>query len=360
MKNAPTPGHYYPGAPVANAPHWGRALAALRHLLDAGSPFPADEFAGLIDELEAEGVLPYAAHQLLSSKATLPEEATRRFRQELLRGAAEKLSDDLELALIFAAASARNLPAVLIKGEAVARTLYPAPSCRPTGDYDLLIRPGDLPAFQELLTGLGYRTSGFHGHHIFAEQDWACPPEVRGRHFLVDLHWDVTNRRFFRQRVDLDKVLQDSMAVPLEDGQCRVPSAAHSLLIACIHLAAAGPAMPVDLRWLLDIRLLLEKLSSAEFEDLVREAKGWGLAGVLAVYCAMADAIVGPAGHAEPIARLYRQIRQRRRTVYRWTCDHRWFDLLEYGIRLRGMREWRGYLSQVLSYRKDWKTRRQR
>jgi hypothetical protein len=355
---SPPDSHYYPGAPVVNAPAWGTAAKFLTQLLNDPGVAQTYDWEELPELLQAEGVLRYAAHQLLTRGSELPDPVEERFRQELRWGEAEKLSDDLELARIFEAAADRKLPAVLIKGEALARTLYPAPACRSTGDYDLLIRPRDLPAFQDLMGGLGYRTRHFFGQHIFAEQDWYCPPEVRGRRYLVDLHWDITNRRFFRQRADLGKVLQDSVMLPLESGQCRIPSHAHSLLIACVHLGAAPIRDPVQLRWLLDIRLLLECMSKPEVEGLVREAQRWRLAGVVVVYCALAHAVLGPIRHTEYIAHLQRQVSHRRRNVYRWTCDRRWFDLLHYGARLRGVRQRLEFLREVLAYMPDWKARR--
>ena len=132
-------------------------------------------------------------------------------------------------------------------------------------------------------------------------------------------------------------------------------SSAHNLLIACVHLGAGNPTVPLRLHWLLDIRLLLDAIPEDEFGLLVHEAQCWKLADVLIFYCSMADWVLGPCRHREIIQQLAGNISNTRRWVFRWSCDNRLFDLLEYGMRLPGFSERRAFLSEILA---RWKSRK--
>ncbi len=139
-------------------------------------------------------------------------------------------------------------------------------------------------------------------------------------------------------------------------GEITTPSHPHALLIACVHLAAASPGSPLQLKWLLDIRLLLDELSSSQWNHLVEQAREWKLLDVLAFYCSMARKALGGSRHAEHIEMIAAQRSPMKGRIYRWTLDHRWFDLLEYAIRLPGFSERRKFFTQIVSYQKHRKT----
>ncbi len=188
MKSRAIHEHCYSKAPVSTLPGRGPTLGVVRQLLSGNAPIPIDDWDELTSDLQREGVLPYLAFEWMRRAGEIPAPVHKELKHALLMGEAEKLSDDSELELIFTAAKKAKLPVLVIKGEALARSLYPAASCRPTGDYDLLIQPHDLAGFQTLLGKLGYQGGNFAGQHIFAQQNWVCQADVRGRSFQVDLH----------------------------------------------------------------------------------------------------------------------------------------------------------------------------
>ena len=331
----------------------GPALRVLRQILTKADRIQAGDWDELIQDIAQEGVLPYIAFQLIQRDEAMPSRVYQALKKELLLGEAEKLSDDLELELIFASAQEKNLSGLVIKGEALARSLYPTAACRPTGDYDLLIRPRDLAAFQLLLSDLGYQGGKYAGKHILAEQTWICQAEVRGRTYQVDLHWDIANQRFFRRRLPLPALWADAQSISLASGQIATPSHPHALLIACVHLAAATPGHRLQLKWLLDIHLLLDGLISPHWDRLVGQARTWKLLDVLVFFCLLARKTLGGSRHAEHIAALAAKRKRLRGGLYRWTLDHRWFDLLEYAIRLPGFTERQAFISQIFAYRKS-------
>lgn len=345
--------HCYATTPVSAEAGRGPALAVARHLLDGGALQQVDEWDKLIPDLREEGLLPWFAFELLQGDEPLPGEVREVLKREFLLREAEKLSDDSELELIFNFASANDLPLLVFKGEALARSLYPQAACRPTGDFDLLIQTQHIEAYQELFTGLGYQGDRYTGRHMRGEQVWTCTADVRGRTYLVDLHWDISNRRFFRGRLPLEALWNDAQSIALPGGIITAPSHPHALLIACLHLAADLPGYPLDLKWLLDIRLLLDELTSAQWDQLVLQARDWKLLDVLAFYGLLARKMLGGSRHNEELIAISAKSPSWKSRLYRWTLDYRWFDLSEYALRLRGNSERKAFVSEIFEMRKS-------
>ena len=62
------------------------------------------------------------------------------------------------LARVIEHLNAHGIPNILLKGVALALTLYKNEALRPMGDVDLLVRWDDVPRTVELLRELGYTT----------------------------------------------------------------------------------------------------------------------------------------------------------------------------------------------------------
>lgn len=124
-----------------------------------------------------------------------------------LRGALDRLVSDQArpvgpalagLEVIAAAFARENLPLLVLKGPALAATLYPAPELRPFDDLDLCVPTSAGPAAAALLLRLGYLEEPYPAESARADRD---PAGLEGAAFhrqfsspdgrvLVDLHAD--------------------------------------------------------------------------------------------------------------------------------------------------------------------------
>ena len=334
------PQHFNPARPAPDYRACPALLAWLRADL-AGEPPPGGlDLAQVFAEADPQGLDAWVAYRLLdpAQAAAPPAALVPELKQRLHRASGEKLASDLEWAGICGGAEQRGIRLLAIKGEGLARSLYPNPACRLTADFDLLVHPGDVQGMRELLAALGYlEARAPYGEHIFGEKGW-YRPQQRGRQWgvVVDLHWDLTNRRFLRRRVPLAVLFERATPVDLDGATLWTLCHPHALLMACLHLAAAPRTEPLPLRWLLDIHLLLEALDDAQMRALADEARAWRLADVLGIYCALTLRVLGTRRHRALIESLGADISEARRRTYRWACDHRWFDFLEYALRLDG------------------------
>jgi hypothetical protein len=223
---------------------------------------------------------------------------------------------------------------VAIKGHALARTLYPNAACRPTSDFDLLVDPGQVTEARRLLAELGYRAFGrYHGNYWLASQTWHFLENGRAR-YAVDLHWDITNRMYFRNRVDLSELVRQAPRAACGGQFLRVTDKADSLIVACVHLAAFKPGLSVDLRWLLDIRLLLGALGENEIPGFVERALECHAVEACLVF-GEAAAKLDESGAMEPVLKALRAAASERRMAeYDRTLRSRGYDLWRYWLRL--------------------------
>ena len=155
-----------------------------------------------------------------------------------------------QLAVAFAEAGVR---ALLLKGEAWSRGVYPAVGVRGRCDCDIWVPRAERGRAIEVLEGLDIREV----------RPYACAGEVltpealfRGMGLSVDLHWQLSTLTPISRGLDFEHCWQTSLPVPGLSGW-RMLGPTEALLHAALHLACPGPTGPRWI-WALDGLLLLD------------------------------------------------------------------------------------------------------
>ncbi len=156
------------------------------------------------------------------------------------------------LAALLAGAAAAGLDLLVLKGAALAETLYPRPGMRPFGDLDVLVRPDDAPRARLLLERLGYSVAPAVWDALLQGADTQANffrHTERGV-VVVELHTDLLSNAFFRGHVALDPDGLWSRARParLAGTDARVLGPEDQLLHLCLHLAGHYFFAPHSLR----------------------------------------------------------------------------------------------------------------
>jgi hypothetical protein len=296
------------------------------------------------DSAVAAGILPWLAYRLHESGAltergqskrlTLTPALREELRHALRRCSLMHLDCETELERLILSAAKSGIRFLAFKGHAVARTLYPHPACRTTSDFDLLIDPGQLEQVKSWLTAAGYApTDPFAGTIWLGAQNWVLAVDGKAR-FHVDVHWDYSNRMFFRKRLAFSEIWGASQEVACGEATLRVPGKVDNLLFACVHLAAFDPGVHVRLIWLLDIYLLMAALDEADVAFLRKRAAGAAAVEACLAFGEMA-AELGDAVAVEPVLEALRGVASERRArFYARTLRSRGFDLVVYWGRL--------------------------
>jgi Uncharacterised nucleotidyltransferase len=183
-------------------------------------------------------------------------------RRELQQAAVLDAHQEQELVGLLAACAARGVESILLKGAALAYTIYAAPHLRPRVDTDLMIRRDALPIVEDILAANGWTHPVEPQRDLSAAQSHYMKPGPAGTTSQVDVHWRIANPRVFADAISFDELHDRAVAVP-SLGWARACSTVDALLLACIHRVAHHDD-EIDLLWLWDIHLLAERLSVEE------------------------------------------------------------------------------------------------
>ena len=164
--------------------------------------FTADDWRILPPMAEAEGVAPlmYAALRAMcearSAKCDVPEGVSAQLKAGYYRTAAHNALLLRELERILDAFEQAGIDVVLLKGAALAQTVYPDPALRPMSDLDLLVRKEFLPIGKQIIIALGYKEirAEYLGlapwldeamnHHVHLQNETQ-------KQVIVELHWGI-------------------------------------------------------------------------------------------------------------------------------------------------------------------------
>jgi hypothetical protein len=212
----------------------------------------------LMKERETWGTLPSGVSDELDRRAraeTAGELARRGELMRLLRGLA---------------ADAGKVNALVLKGAALAYTHYSAPYLRPCSDIDLLVSKPQRAAAAAALELLGYtRVDSMSRDAVHTQSSFER--QAGSVHYVVDLHWAISNRPLFAAMLSFDELAANAVPVPGLGTCATTLRPVDALLFACIHRIAHHNDSHL-LIWLYDVKLLAERLSAAEWEQFVELA----------------------------------------------------------------------------------------
>lgn len=177
---------------------------------------------------------------------------------------------------------------ILIKGTALAHSLYPKPELRVRADTDLIVPPQARQDAEAALAAAGFsRAMGVSGDVISYQASYRRRTRQAGIHSL-DLHWRINNSELLSGLFSHEELGNHSPSLPTLGPHARTVSPVHALLLACMH-RGAHKQIPYRVEgvtrrggnrliWLYDIHLLSESLAPKEWDAFLQGAKDKGLA----------------------------------------------------------------------------------
>jgi hypothetical protein len=266
----------------------------------AGRPDQADwsalspgEWEKLVVSAKQHGVAPLLYHALHATDVPIPIPSPlwQTLQQEYYLTTAYNTLLYGELNRILTALQQEHIPIVVLKGAALANTLYPEIGLRPMADIDLLVPGEHLERAVQVVCSLGYDSSekraGFgraHMHHISLHNRLA-------HHSILEIHHDLIIWESDCRPPSLDWFWSQSRVWPpahksyaSEEG---VPpghtgslatitqfSPAANLLYLAAHITLQHGVAWSKLIWLYDIHLLLtHHADDIDYDDLLTQAR---------------------------------------------------------------------------------------
>ncbi|MEP7305048.1 MAG: nucleotidyltransferase family protein [Acidobacteriota bacterium] len=236
--------------------------------------------AELMDACDEEGLAGLLHHHLgLGAGPDWPETVREEIASRACAAAAEELLRQSETIATLTALGSAGVPLVILKGTALAYTVYTVPSCRPRVDTDLMIPRALVGRASRVMEDLGYTASvNSGGERLFAQfQFWR--EDAYGVQHAFDFHWKISTQPMFADVLTPEELAAESVPVAALGPYARAAGHVHALVLACIH-----PAMhhrnAEHLTWMSDIRLLASGLSEADFDRLAALALAREVAAV--------------------------------------------------------------------------------
>ncbi len=255
-------------------------LAALEVGRDADGPLRDRPLvlAELIERAALHGLDRVVAAGLVAKPELLTRIESDPLRQRLRDAAAVDLARQEALRTLAAAWRAADVEAIWIKGEAAARTVYPASHLRPRRDSDVLVAPVARAAAEAVLASLGYvRASESDGAQVSFQSHWTGHAS-HGNGVTIDLHWRLFNAEAFAAVLTVEEI---AAASTVWRGELRLPSLEHQLVAAAVHRVAHHYDAP-HLLWIYDVHLLARALGRDRLRGAGALAAARGMGPVFA------------------------------------------------------------------------------
>jgi putative nucleotidyltransferase-like protein len=265
-----------------------------------------------------------------------PRQVRRELDLRAHRAAAHELVRAREIVDLLGALAAQNVGAIILKGTALAYTVYDSPMMRPRVDTDLLIARDRVPVAREIFRACGYIEPPMTDGELVFCQFQMTKIDAFGIEHIFDVHWKISTQTLFANLLTFDEL--DADAVPLRalGLSARVPCPPHALLLACIH-----PVMhhrnTDRLIWNYDVHLLVQRMSKDEMDGFVRLALDKRVAGVCARQLSTAQRFGTPVS-VDVMSALTSPASTEAASVY-LRARRRWHDEVLWNI--RGLHSWR-------------------
>lgn len=235
----------------------------------------------LISAADWEGVLPLLEWRLRNGTGwdVLPEAFRRALAVQARAAAAHALFRESELRGISNALVEGGFQALLLKGPAFARLLYPEPYLRVSGDIDLLFATrSESDRAAVALSPLGYELAFVPGSATYEMTSRSTAVGVHRPE--LDLHCRLVNLPAYANAFCFDELWAAAIPLPGLNGLFGLQPV-HALAHACIHRAVdLCLHRPDRLKWLYDIHLMLARMDDAAWVDFITMARAKKTCGV--------------------------------------------------------------------------------
>lgn len=173
-----------------------------------------------------------------------------------------------------------EIPLMIVKGPVLAEVIYPRNDLRAYDDVDLVV---PRTRFADAVSAL------IEAECDVLDRNWRrIRREMRAQLHMtarygssVDVHWHLLNRGSVRAafRLDMDELFERSRRVSLDGVRVLTLDPIDTLLHVALHAGLSGGR---KLSWLKDIERAAA-VEPIEWDELVRRARAWGAAEVIAV-----------------------------------------------------------------------------
>jgi len=217
-----------------------------------------------------------------------PREASARIDRIFFRGAARNLLIGQRVQPVFSALQDAGIPVLLIKGQALARTIYKDPALRQSYDVDILVQPEHADACDRVLRALGYScpVRNFANPQSEVHHDNYSLPMSGVK---IEMHWTPSYSLKIFPDDWLSGVFARKIPIRSSDISCYTLDPMDHLLYLIFHTIVQHKKIRID--WICDLAYLMDALLQVpeNWERLRSECAGMHMAVPLQLALTTAD-----------------------------------------------------------------------
>jgi len=291
---------------VQLSPEWQVVLACARTHLQSEECQPLDRT--LLETIDWDhltalacrhGIAPLVYHHLheMTGADVQPQGALDGLRRSYYGNVARNALLYKELNRVLDALQGIGTQVIVLKGAALAETVYPNRALRAMSDIDLLVRPEELSRVEDRLLALGYAlhphplgiawVKAHHYHLVFVQ------PKAPASAILLEIHWhlDRPSRPF---TIDIEGLWARAVPARIAGVAAWVLSPEDLLLYLCLH--TCKHSLTSSLRPLCDIAAIIRQYGpTIAWGQLQTRAAHWRIAPYVYLPLHLARDVVGAA-----------------------------------------------------------------
>ena len=249
------------------------ALDAARELASSND----FDWAAWFDTVRAEALAPLL-YRVLHGHAIVPAAIEEQLRAAYFKSARYNALRFHELGRVLRQLAGEGVQVILLKGAALAETVYRNIAVRPMYDLDLLVHREDVTTALGALSKLGYaqtHAEAFAGVTLDFENEMAVlkrgPVET-----LIEIHWSLLNSPHYQHKLPIAWFWETAVPVQVEGGAALALGPEALLLHLCAHLALHHGSNGT--LWLHDVAEVVHRFQDQlEWEQVLERAQAWDL-----------------------------------------------------------------------------------
>jgi hypothetical protein len=237
--------------------------------LELPGPSPSIDWQALVDRAIVDGVAAIV-FQRVKEVSYVPPSQMDRLKVAYYQNLSANHLRLEELRRIGRVLATQQIPLMVLKGGALALSVYTDPAMRFMGDLDVLVPPGRAEAALAILLQEGYTPDAVGGltrQSTGADSTWVpTMSRLLGRQVMqLEFHWPDRENVLIRQAILLPvtRIWQDAMPLDV-DHNLYQPSAPMMLTHLCLHAAIQHKFTQLGIRQYLDLDRMIAKHGAAD------------------------------------------------------------------------------------------------
>lgn len=230
---------------------------------------PDREWDKLVQTLRSHQILPLVYSKIMSvpSSQQLPDETISLLKQEYFKSKISSIFVEQQLKEILDQFKKEGIRLIVMKGPALARSVYHDPALRPGSDIDILVHPDQVLKARKAMESIGYVcdkkyfdiSKKFNNEEVYLHTS-------RKHYKIVEVHWNL----YVSCSVEISQFFDRAIQINYKDISFETLNPVDALLYNALHMIMHHDK-DVRLIWIYDTTLLARSLQYPSDWQMLQE-----------------------------------------------------------------------------------------